>query len=260
MKNGRRRVLCCVLVLSLTDCGGSTPKPASAKVAAPPPATDTQADEMLARRALVIQTLWTSPIGRMYHSYLFDPLTASQLRELANQILKRIFSSGGKSITYFSALHMLAEDLFERDELTTPRKLRMDILSNNIWQAQADHQSTPGADLAYYSAIAFLLTVPLGSPQVRNALKKAIQFVAPNLVSDTADVRLSQFFSKSMITDYELKKTVTKFFSYFGAASTVYFFWFVWKESARGHSIGDHLPKLNGQEEFKAYLADLARL
>lgn len=199
----------------------------------------------------------------MVSEYLYGNYPETAIREQSNRIMDRMFENGGRFITYLSALHLLAEDAFETGRLGPEQSKRLLMLESGSWQKQADVASYPGEGLAYYAAAGLLVTLPFGSPLFRHYMKYWVNRGTAPLAEWTGIERFhafkdaaqpsQPFFSRQLGRDFSISYGLGTYFKYLGPFTMLYFYWFDWSESAKGHS-------LNTQLEKKLTQADLNRL
>lgn len=196
-------------VVALANCAPppkrQTQAPAPAQNPSPPPlaaVADEPVKESRYDRALA--AIRISPLGLLVQAYLFPKPHMPKVE--SEDITKRVYSRGGRSISALSALHLLIHDMAQEHSLTSVQQTRL--------------------------IMRLLFGKPAG-PQ-------------------------RPIFSGART--YDAMVPIKTFFSFFGPFTVLYFFWFDWKESARGHSVGHRIDSSMDENEFKDVLEDLRTL
>lgn len=205
----------------------------------------------------VLDALYRSELGRDFLLYL-EGGYENQSQVLSSDLVNRIFADGGRSITAISALSLMVQDLEARKGLTEDQMHRLLVLHLDINQRQVDSASYPGEGLAYALAIGVIAALPFGYPPVRHTLKYVIAYIGERLGFKAA-TGATPVLMEGWNT-YSIVYPVKKFFQVFGPFSLLYFFWFDWKESARGHSVVTYIQNLPDEKSFESFLNDLRHL
>lgn len=206
----------------------------------------------------VVDILWESPLGRTFFAYMYGspPEDAT-----SRQVVDRVLSDGGKSVTKISALQLLIEELYDNDLMGDEQRRKLDIFRGDMLQRQADLATHPTENIAYIASTAFLSLVPLGYPPVRHALLKLAARI-PEWSKTQSLRKLTQNVPPLSVgaRTYDIKWVIGTFFKYFGPFSFLYFFWFDWKESTRGHSIPYNIETITSEETYQEFLRDIRDL
>lgn len=223
------------------------------------------------RRRQIVNALWESPFGRDFHRYMEKDLSAPEVVQLSTELVDRIFQNGGQSITYISAIQIMTEDLFENGQFRNVQTQRLSLLQSNIMQKQADVGSYPGEGLAYLAIISILGALPFGSPAFREvakywlsresgALARYLHLDRLHIYRNTPFVSITSVFSKEELMKYNVSVPIAAFFKYFGPFSLVYFYWYDWSESAKGHSLEPAIRHEMSEASFQKRLEELRSL
>lgn len=204
----------------------------------------------------VLETLWASPLGAIYYDYLYgDPENHLTSRE----VVDRIFRDGGSAVTSLSALQLMTEQLYDYHLIGNPQVKKLLVLQGDLHQRQNDLAKSPTEHMAYIALGTFLTLIPFGFPTTRAAamslLKKLPNSIQPKAVRDFAGGSVP-----FRLGSYEPKFVLGTFFRYFGPFSMLYFAWFDWKESTRGHSIPYSIESIKSDQEFAIFLRDIKEL
>lgn len=223
-----------------------------------PPISDVYTD----RRTRVMLILWASPLGQALDEYLFKEAEAKDLLEILDSLTRRILEQGGKSITLISAIQMMVEDAYNQKKMGFEPARRLQLLQSNLWQEQNDAKSYPGEGLAYLAMITLIGVVPLGSPELRRFFSYQLGRIRSSLtgkLNSHDPISLRELFRIKNVAHYQPTKALKFFFDYFGPFTLVFFYWFDWKESSRGHSIKTQLQNIQSEKEFTDLLSQLDR-
>ena len=194
---------------------------------------DQQQNDQREFRTQLIQKIWQSGLGQLLADYLFiDNFEQAQLKE--NDLIERVFSEPKWMLARITAIQLLTKDLYLQNRLTEHMLARVMILVNDIYEKQMNHSRFPAKNIGYQAGIAFLLTLPFGSPLVRkeagkvaqrasNLLPKKLQF--KKVEGDIAPLELNKLATKEVLKGYSFKKFGQIYFSIFGPYTIM--FWFV---------------------------------
>lgn len=224
------------------------------------------------RKEQVLSTLWKSTLGCNLKSYLFDA-PEEEVAQQADELVSRVFSELGSSLTYLSGLHLMIEDLYQSGQIGQEQQNRILLLQNRLAQKKIDTETYPSQGLANYAIIALVATLPLGSPQVRNALAYYTKQMAKMVERRFPWTEATRFFPSAipptgrdfrlgrLIAEFEPTYSIRKFFEYFGPFTLIYFYWYDWRESKKGHNIDEQtLERVNDQRRFVEFLRQLSNL
>lgn len=220
------------------------------------------------RKLRIFNALAQSHLYLLLHRLMYAASSRIEEEQLTRQIRDRIFEKDKSAITAISAVHFLIQEFDQRSELDQDQVRRLLLLQSSIFQRQQDQASYPGEGLAYFASVAFITALPLGYPPIRHALKNVVNFLARQLPLLGRRRPWQPFEPVSPLLNgartYNLTATLQNYFQVFGPASMLYFFWFDWKESARGQSIDSvtdiRSESLVTEESFIDFLEDLKKL
>lgn len=243
-------------VVALTNCAPPPKRGSQPAVSQPteqPKSRESSETSSLpdSRYDRALNAIRISPLGLLVQTYLFPQPHLPKVE--STDITERVFASGGRSISALSALHLLIHDISKSQKLEETQQTRLLILQADLFQRQQDVSSYPGEGLAYSTILGFLATLPLGYPPVRHSLR----YVSRILFNKPAGAQTPIF---SGARTYNPLVPIKTFFSFFGPFTLLYFFWFDWKESARGHSVGSRIDRSMSEEEFNEILEELRAL
>lgn len=210
------------------------------------------------RHVEILDVVWDSPLGKTFFSYMFG---SPPEEATSRNVVDRVLSGGGKAVTKMSALQLMIEELYDNELMGEEQKIKLDVLRGDLLQRQMDLATHPTENIAYIASTALLTLLPFGYPPSRHALLKALARL-PNWLK-TKSLRESTRNVPNLwegAKTYEVKWVIGTFFKYFGPFSFLYFFWFDWKESTRGHSIPYSIETLKSESEYREFLDDLRDL
>lgn len=199
-----------------------------------------------------LSVIESSPLGLMLNAYLFAPPGFPKVTSA--DISRRVYEHGGRSISALSAIHLYVADLNFRHRLGPEQQTRLIVLQTDLFQRQQDFKSYPGEGLTYLSIWGLLLALPLGYPPVRNVLRQ----LGRALIQKESSWSGKHLWVGSRT--YDPVFPIRTFFQVFGPVTLVYFFWFDWKESARGHSLSHAFEQKMDEANFNKVLDDLKTL
>lgn len=258
--------LCFILSISCGRGGGPSPSADLLSKIPPVPEKVEQSGHMSsrirrkrdARLDQVIEILWGSPLGRIYYSYLFgSPSENSTSRD----VVDRVLSEGGKGVTKLSVLQLLTEELYDKELMGPEQMRRLIVLEGDLRQRQSDLATHPTEHMAYIAAGAFLAILPFGYPPFRHMFLHTVSripdWMKTEIIRD-AIKDIPPTWSNSR--KFEISWVLGTFFKYFGPFSFLYFYWFDWKESTRGHSIPYSIETVKSEEQFREFIDDIKDL
>lgn len=225
-----------------------------------PPSESVDAAE--ARRREVVSQLWSSPTGRLFKSFMIDDLSRNAVIEHSREIALRVFKSSAQSITYVSALQLLAEDLYHQGKIGDEQKTRLLFLRGDLAEAQIASQKISGRHQIYYPLAALLAALPLGSPQIRHTLKHWVRALLGGrfFPEAPAGIPAAEMTLGRLASDYRIRDALKSLFTYFGAFTMAYFYWYDWRERPKGELIERTIVNLQNPERYEAFLKALATL
>ncbi len=239
-----------------------------------PPQLEVGEDEtMKLRRQQVLDTLWTSQLGRLFSSFLFDVARPDEVTSMAREVCNRITKNNLSRTTYLSALHLLTQDLYERRLIDDERQRRLLLLQGMLNERQAEKRGQPTEGLFNYAMYALLAALPFGSPQVRNLMGYIVNRTGKVVDRFLPGVGMSRLFPNATVPKasdfalFEILRTFQptypfkQFFNYFGPITLMYFYWYDWNESRKGKPIDPELQeRVHDQRKFFDFLRQLSTL
>lgn len=258
-------LLTLTMAVLVTACQGQKSPPKLERRKPSPSPIEKPAPQKLTKWQRVAESLRQSPMGQLIERYLHEPLNPDQSVEISHQIVERVFDGKKSSMISISAIHILIQDAYLRGKLNDESYRRLVRLQADLNQKQQDMGSYMGEGIAYLAVITFIAFLPLGYPPVRHALKHVIRYMAQKLGSLIHSPTLKNTYKKipplsEGAKTYQPIFVIKQYFAYFGPVSFVYFFWFDWKESTRGHSIETYIESSMTPESFDKFVEDLKQL
>jgi|GEM_PF-6594390 len=187
-----------------------------------------------ARSELLLQ-LWGTPLGQMFHAYLFETDPAKPPSTDAQEIIDRVYSNVRLTLTRVSSLQMMIEDLYDRQVISTPIHDRISLLETKMDLKQQVLQSKASHDLIgqlpLFLPIAFLGGSPLFRDSVLNGTQRVFQYLVALVGGRNtaqarhllAEIPWKKVASSEVFRDYNPYQSLNVFVSSFGGYSIVYY-------------------------------------
>ena len=200
-------------------------------------------------RHRVVNAIWKTPLGQTLYAFLFDDIKPKEMPALARQFMRRIFSNGPQVPTRLAALQLLVEDLYVRGRLTDDAVRRVVILHGDLYQEDQNSASKVKRTLVIMLVLFFIMSLPFGSPIVRQETGKIwdrpkafFRRVIRRVKEDQKLERVTplRIFKRDVFKDFQISYAVNTFFATFGPVSMLFFLYKDWLIGANGQLMHDN--------------------
>lgn len=200
-------------------------------------------------RHRVVNAIWKTPLGQTLYAFLFDDIKPNEMPALSRQFMRRIFSNGPQVPTRLAALQLLVEDLYVRKRMTDEAVRRILILHGDLYQEDQNSASKVKRTLVIMLVAFFILSLPFGSPIVRQETGKIwdrpkafFRRVVRRVKEDQKLERVTprRIFTRDVFKDFQISYAVNTFFATFGPVSMLFFLYKDWAIGAHGQMVHDN--------------------
>jgi hypothetical protein len=211
----------------------------------------TPKDEEVRKR--IVNAVWNTPLGQTLMAFLYDHIDPVELPSRARQFNRLIFADGAQISTRLAAMQLLSEDLYVHERLDHDVLTRLMLLQTNLAQEAINGQNKTKNAVVQLCMLFFILSLPFGSPVVRDETMKMWSRPAKffkrilRLVKEDQKLKgieLHRLFQRDVFKGYEISAAVNIFFASFGPISMLFFLYKEWSDGLTGQLVHDKIMLL----------------